>query len=60
MTAPPPLPDKWTKFLAEIYLQAQPPVMGTVDIEKIEEKAREAMKNHIRAFRQIHLPSEQK
>ena len=50
MTAQPPLPDKWIKFLMDVYIQAQPPVLGTVDLKKIEEKAREAMQHHLRAF----------
>ena len=50
MTAQPPLPDKWTKFSLDIYGQAQPPVLGTVNIKEIEEKAREVMKNHLRSF----------
>lgn len=50
MTAQPPLPDKWTKFMTDIYTQARPPVLGTVNVEMIEEKAREVMKDHLRAF----------
>lgn len=50
MTAQPPLPDKWIQFLVDIYIQAQPPILGTVNIKEIEEKAREVMKNHLRAF----------
>ncbi|KIK79244.1 hypothetical protein PAXRUDRAFT_834201 [Paxillus rubicundulus Ve08.2h10] len=50
MTAQPPLPDKWTKFLMDIYMQAQLPVLGTVDIKEIENKAREVMKDHIAAY----------
>jgi len=50
MTAKPPLPDKWTKFLLDIYKSGQPPLLGTVDIKEIEEKAREAMKDHLPAY----------
>ncbi|KAF9223352.1 FMN-dependent alpha-hydroxy acid dehydrogenase [Gyrodon lividus] len=50
MTAQPPLPDKWTKFLMDIYIQAQPPILGTVNIKEIEGKAREAMKDYISAY----------
>jgi len=50
MTAQPPLPDKWTNFLRDIYVQGQPPILGTVNLKEIEEKAREVMKNHLRAF----------
>ncbi|KIJ59033.1 hypothetical protein HYDPIDRAFT_101468 [Hydnomerulius pinastri MD-312] len=50
MTAQPPLPDKWTKFLMDIYIQAQPPVLGTVNVKEIEDKAREVMKDHLPAY----------
>lgn len=50
MTAQPPLPDKWIKFLLDIYTLGEPPILGTVDPKEIEEKAREVMKHHIRAF----------
>ncbi|KAF9233239.1 FMN-dependent alpha-hydroxy acid dehydrogenase [Melanogaster broomeanus] len=50
MTAQPPLPDKWTQFLLDIYTQGQPPVLGTVNIKEIEEKARHAMKHLIPAY----------
>lgn len=49
MTAPPPLPNKWTKFVTDVYMQAQPPLLGTVNVKKIEEKAREVMRDHLRA-----------
>lgn len=32
----------------QVYQEGQPPVLGTVDIKEIEEKAREAMKDDIR------------
>lgn len=51
MTAQPPLPDKWIKFLMDIYTLAQPPILGTVDLKEIEANAREVMRNHLRAFR---------
>lgn len=51
MTAPPPLPDKWVQFFLDIYIQAQPPILGTVNLKEIEDKAREVMKDHLRAFR---------
>ena len=50
VNAPPPLPDKWLQFMVDIYIQAQPPTLGTVNIKEIEEKAREVMKDHLRAF----------
>ncbi|KAI9566201.1 FMN-dependent alpha-hydroxy acid dehydrogenase [Boletus coccyginus] len=50
MTAQPPLPNKWTDFLRDIYLQGQPPILGTVSVKEIEEKAREVMKNHLPAY----------
>ena len=55
MTTQPPHPDKWTKFLMDIYMQAQPPILGTVNIKEIEEKAREVMKDHMRTFRDYPL-----
>ncbi|KAG9308452.1 FMN-dependent alpha-hydroxy acid dehydrogenase [Chiua virens] len=54
MTAPHPLPDKLTKFLSEIYMQAQPPILGTVNIKEIEDKAREVLKDHLCAFLAYH------
>ncbi|KAF8547078.1 FMN-dependent alpha-hydroxy acid dehydrogenase [Imleria badia] len=50
MTAQPPLPDKWTKFLTDIYIHAQPPILGTVNIKEIEDKARQAMKDHLPSY----------
>ncbi|KAL4064875.1 FMN-dependent dehydrogenase [Scleroderma yunnanense] len=50
MTATPPVPNKWTEFLVNIYKEGQPPLLGTVDIKEIEKKAREAMKDDIPAF----------
>ncbi|KAG8214907.1 FMN-dependent alpha-hydroxy acid dehydrogenase [Butyriboletus roseoflavus] len=50
MTAQPPLPDKWIKFLTDIYALAQQPILGTVDLKEIEEKAREVMRNHLPAY----------
>ncbi|KAN0088010.1 FMN-dependent dehydrogenase [Tylopilus felleus] len=50
MTAPPPLPDKWVQFFLDIYIQAQPPILGTVNLKEIEDKAREVMKDHLPAY----------
>ncbi|KAH7905926.1 FMN-dependent alpha-hydroxy acid dehydrogenase [Hygrophoropsis aurantiaca] len=50
MTAPPPPKDKWTEFLFGIYGSGKAPVLGTVDIKEIEDKAREAMKDHLPAY----------
>ncbi|KAI5995171.1 FMN-dependent alpha-hydroxy acid dehydrogenase, partial [Pisolithus albus] len=50
MTAEVPLPNKWTNYLVDIYVRGRPPVLGTVNIKDIEEKAREAMKDHIPAY----------
>lgn len=50
MTAKNPPPNKWTNYLVDIYVQGRPPVLGTVSIKDIEEKAKEAMKNHIAAY----------
>ena len=48
MTAAPPIASRWMDFLVTIYQGGQPPLLGTVDIKVIEEKAREAMKDDIR------------
>ncbi|KAI6115261.1 FMN-dependent alpha-hydroxy acid dehydrogenase [Pisolithus thermaeus] len=50
MTAKNPPPNKWTNYLVDIYVQGRPPVLGTVNIKNIEEKAQEAMKDHIAAY----------
>lgn len=50
MTVQAPLPNKWTKYLVDVYVQGHPPILGTVDIKTIEEKAREAMKDHMAAY----------
>ncbi|KAI5988368.1 FMN-dependent alpha-hydroxy acid dehydrogenase [Pisolithus albus] len=50
MTAEIPLPNKWTNYLVDIYVRGRPPVLGTVNIKDIEEKAREAMKDHMPAY----------
>lgn len=50
MTAEVPLPNKWTNYLVDIYVRGRPPVLGTVNIKDIEEKAKEAMKDHIPAY----------
>jgi len=49
MTAIPPEPSRWIKYLLDIYETATPPVMGTVAVKEIEDKAREVMKDHLRA-----------
>lgn len=41
---------QWSDFLVNIYRGGKPPLMGTVDIKEIEDKAREAMKDDIRKF----------
>ncbi|KAI5995173.1 FMN-dependent alpha-hydroxy acid dehydrogenase [Pisolithus albus] len=50
MTAEVPLPNKWTNYLVDIYVRGRPPVLGTANIKDIEEKAREAMKDHMPAY----------
>lgn len=50
MTALPAKPTKWTNFLLSIYGQAKLPVLGTVSVKEIEDKAREVMKDHLREF----------
>ncbi|KAI6039659.1 FMN-dependent alpha-hydroxy acid dehydrogenase [Pisolithus marmoratus] len=50
MTAEAPLPNKWTNYLVDIYTKGRLPVLGTVNIKEIEEKAKEAMKDQISAY----------
>ena len=35
--------NKWSTYMYEIYRTRQPPLLGTVDIHKLEEKARKKM-----------------
>ena len=37
---------KWSSYLIELYASRKPPVTGTVDVDKLEAKAREALKDH--------------
>lgn len=48
MTTLAPAPSKWMDFMIKIYTNGQPPVLGSVSIKDIEEKAREVMKDHLR------------
>jgi len=48
MTATPTVSNQWTNFSLDIYKEGQPPLLGTVDIKEIEDKAREVMKDDIR------------
>ncbi|KAH7886886.1 oxidoreductase [Phlebopus sp. FC_14] len=48
-TVAPPL-SRWVTWLLGIYGSGKPPVLGTVDVHEIEEKAREVLKNQQSAF----------
>lgn len=48
MAATPTVSHQWTNFSLDIYKEGRPPLLGTVDIKEIEDKAREAMKDDIR------------
>jgi hypothetical protein len=37
---------KWSSYLIELYASRKPPVTGTVDVDKLEANAREALKDH--------------
>ncbi|OAX37583.1 FMN-dependent alpha-hydroxy acid dehydrogenase [Rhizopogon vinicolor AM-OR11-026] len=50
MTALAPQPTKWTNYLMNIYGQAKLPILGTVAVKEIEDKAREAMKDKMPAY----------
>lgn len=36
----------WSSYMSNIYMQQKAPVLGTVEPHLIEEKAREALKDH--------------
>ena len=40
-----PPPSRWVAWLFGIYGSGKPPVLGTVNIQEIEDKAREVLKN---------------
>ncbi|KIJ63950.1 hypothetical protein HYDPIDRAFT_154898 [Hydnomerulius pinastri MD-312] len=48
-TVAPPL-SRWVAWLFGIYGSGKPPVLGTVDVEEIEEKAKQALKDQPSAF----------
>ncbi|KIJ15855.1 (S)-2-hydroxy-acid oxidase [Paxillus involutus ATCC 200175] len=48
-TVVPPI-SKWVAWLFDIYGSGKPPVLGTVDIQEIEDKARDALKDNPSAF----------
>ncbi|KAG1727927.1 oxidoreductase [Suillus paluster] len=50
MAAQPPPPNKWTSWLSQIYSSGKGPVLGTVDMQEIEDKAREIMKDNSIAY----------
>ena len=35
--------NKWSAYMFELYKSRRPPVLGTVDVQKIEDLAREKM-----------------
>ena len=41
-----PPTNKWVAWLSEMYSSGKPPVLGTVDIQEIEDKAREVLKDN--------------
>ncbi|TDL19761.1 FMN-dependent alpha-hydroxy acid dehydrogenase [Rickenella mellea] len=40
----------WSTYMTDIYVSRRPPLLDTVAVDKIEEKAREKMKDNIGAF----------
>lgn len=46
MTSQPPPPNKWTSWLSQLYNSGKGPVLGAVDIQEIEDKAREVLKDN--------------
>ncbi|KAI9066013.1 FMN-dependent alpha-hydroxy acid dehydrogenase [Trametes sanguinea] len=45
-----PAPKMWSKFMRDSYLSRAPPPTGTVDFQKIEDAAREKLKDRQDAF----------
>ena len=47
--------SRWAAWLFGIYSSGTPPVLGTVDIQEIEDKAREALKDSPRQSSSLEL-----
>ena len=45
-------PGKWSGYARELFHTREPPLLGSVNPEKIEEAAREKLKDHPGAYRQ--------
>ncbi|EGN97891.1 hypothetical protein SERLA73DRAFT_109154 [Serpula lacrymans var. lacrymans S7.3] len=45
-----PHPDRWSSYLSEIFTSGKPPVLGTVDIKEIDERAQEVLKRDSPAY----------
>lgn len=45
--------QKWSSYMSELYASRKPPILGTVDVKKVEEKAREKMKDSLGACAQL-------
>ena len=37
--------NKWTSFMTMMYMTPRPPALGTVDVQKIEDMAKEKLKD---------------
>ncbi|KAI0365339.1 FMN-dependent alpha-hydroxy acid dehydrogenase [Pilatotrama ljubarskyi] len=46
-------PSMWSNFMRDSYHSRRPPVTGSVDVKKVEEAAREKLKNRLDAFNYV-------